>query len=250
MRVFFVLLRRELSGFLASFAGYLTIAAVLFLLGLGFNDMLSKLNRDATEIPLTEGFFASFYFWIILLLTAPIMTMRSFALEKFSGTHETLMTSGVSDLQVVLAKFAGAWIFYTITWLPFLGYLLILRAYSNDPSAFDFHALTTTFLGIILVGAAFMALGCFASSLTRNQIVAAMVGYALGLTLFLLSLRSLIPAPEESWASKAFEYIAMTEYLQQCARGIIDTRFLTYYSSLTVFFLFLTLKAVEARRWR
>ena len=75
----------------------MVIAAVLFLLGLSFNDILTKLNTEPTEMPLTEGFFIIFYFWIVFLLTAPVMTIRSFALEKFSGTYETLMTTPVGD---------------------------------------------------------------------------------------------------------------------------------------------------------
>ena len=84
MRAYLTLVRRELGGYFASYAGYIVIASVLFLLGLSFNDILSKLDTP-TEVPLTEGFFITFYFWIIFLLTAPVMTIRSFALEKFSG---------------------------------------------------------------------------------------------------------------------------------------------------------------------
>lgn len=92
MQIYLSLLRRELSGYFNSFSGYVIIAAVLFLLGLSFNDILSKLDAPM-EAPLTEGFFITFYFWIVFLLTAPVMTIRTFALERFSGTYETLMTS-------------------------------------------------------------------------------------------------------------------------------------------------------------
>jgi ABC-2 type transport system permease protein len=249
MRVYLTLVRRELSGYFASFAGYVVIAAVLFLLGLSFNDIISKLNTEATEIPLTEGFFIMFYFWIVFLLTAPVMTIRSFAMEKFSGTYETLMTSAVGDVQVVLAKFTGALVFYTLTWAPLLIYLLILRRYSNEPAALDPRVFCSTFLGIVLIGAVYMAMGCFASSVTRNQTVAAMISYALGLTVFLLSLGALAAAPPQGWAVQVYSHIAMTQHMEQFARGMIDTRSLVYYLSLTVFFLFLTWKVVESRRW-
>ena len=117
MRVYLTLVRRELGSYFASLTGYLIIAAVLLLLGLGFVDMLAKLNADPTHATVTEMFFVTFCFWIILLLTAPVMTMRTFALEKFSGTYETLMTAPVGDLAVVLAKFTGALLFYMLTWL-------------------------------------------------------------------------------------------------------------------------------------
>lgn len=249
MRVFLTLLRRELSGYFSSFSGYVIIAAVLFLLGLSFNDILSKLD-EPTEMPLTEGFFITFYFWMVFLLTAPVMTIRSFALEKLSGTYETLMTSPVSDFGVVLAKFCGALIFFALTWLPLLAYLLIVRRYTDDPAALDMRVVASTFLGIMLLGAVYMALGCFASSLTRSQTVAAMVSYALGLSLFLLSLRALASSPVVSWHVNVYSHIAMTQHLEQFARGAVETRVIAYYLSLIVFFLFLTWKVVESRRWR
>jgi ABC-2 type transport system permease protein len=250
MQKYLTLTRRELGSYFGSFAGYIVIASVLFLLGLSFNDILSKLNTEATEMPLTEGFFIMFYFWIVFLLTAPVMTIRSFASEQFSGTYETLMTAPVGDWQVVLSKFTGALVFYALTWLPLLAYLLIVRSYSNEPASLDLRVAAVTFLGILLIGAVYMAVGVFASSLTRSQTVAAMISYALGLSLFLLSLRALVTVPPALWAAKVFNHIAMTQHLEQFARGVVDTRVLVYYLSLTIFFLFLTCKVVESRRWR
>jgi ABC-2 type transport system permease protein len=250
MQIFVTLVRRELGGYFASWTGYVIIAAVLFLLGLSFNEIFVSLNREPTDIPVTEGFFITFYFWTIFLLTAPVVTVRSFALEKFSGTYETLMTSPVGDLQVVLAKFAGAFIFFALTWLPLLGYLLLVRRYSNEPGAIDPRLVASTYLGILLVGSVYMAAGCLASALTRSQVVAAMISYALGLSLFLLSLRALTNSRPANWTVKVYNHIAMTQHLEQFARGVVDTRALIYYLSLSLFFLFLTWKVVESRRWR
>ena len=250
MSKYLTLTGRELGGYFGSFAGYVVIASVLFLLGLSFNDILSKLNTEPTEMPLTEGFFIMFYFWIVFLLTAPVMTIRSFAAERFSGTYETLMTAPVGDWQVVLAKFTGALVFYTLTWLPLLAYLLILRRYSNEPAALDPRVVASTFLGILLIGSVYMALGCFASSVTRNQTVAAMISYALGLGLFLASLRALVNVTPTAWTGRLYSHIAMTQHLEQFARGVVDVRVLVYYLSLTLFFLFLTCKVVESRRWK
>jgi len=249
MQVFVTLLRRELGGYFSSYAGYVIMAAVLFLLGLSFNDILSKLTTP-TDVPLSEGFFVSFYFWIIFLLTAPVMTIRSFALEKFSGTYEALMTAPVSDWQVVLAKFTGALVFYAVTWLPLLVYLIVLRRYSDDPSSLDWQVVASTWLGILLIGAVYMAVGCFASALTRSQTVAAMISYAFGLGLFLLSLRALAAAPLTGWSVKIYGHIAMIQHVEQFARGIVETSALVFYLSVTTFFLFLTGKVVESRRWR
>jgi ABC-2 type transport system permease protein len=250
MQVYRTLVRRELGSYFASLPGYVVIATVLLLLGLSFNDMLEKLRVEATDGPLTEQFFITVYFWLILLITAPIMTMRSFAQEKFSGTYETLMTSPVGDLEVVLAKFSGAFIFFGLTWLPLLGYLILVRRYSHDATVLDPLALASTFLGILLIGSVYMAMGCFASALTRSQMVAAMVSYAMGLGLFLLSLGSLMASPPAGWPGKVFNYISMAEHMEEFARGVVDTRCLVFYLSLTLLFLFLTLKTVETRRWR
>lgn len=249
MQTYLTLVRREVGSYFGSFSGYVIIAVVLFLLGLSFSDILFKLNAEPTDLPVTEGFFIMFYFWMIFLLTAPVMTIRTFALEKFSGTYETLMTSPVGDLQIVLAKFTGALLFYIVTWLPLLGYLLLVRGYSNEPGSIDPRLVASTFLGILLIGATYMAAGCFASALTRSQVIAAIMSYGLGLSLFLLSLRALAEAPA-GWSVKIYSHIAMTEHLEQFARGVIDTRALVYYASLTVLFLFLTWKVVESRRWR
>jgi ABC-2 type transport system permease protein len=250
MQAFWILLRRELGSYFGSFTGYSIIAAVLLLLGISFIEMLSRLNVQPTEAPVTELFFLTLYFWLILLLTTPIITMRSFALEKFSGTYETLMTAPVRDVEVVLAKFFGALAFYLITWMPLLGYLLIVRRYSNGPIVFDGVLLASTLVGMLLIGSVYIALGCFASAITRSQIVAAMISYALGVGLFLVSLRGLTSTTLQGWRESVFKYVSMSEHMQDFARGVVDTRSVTFYLSATVLFLYLTTKVIESRRWR
>jgi len=252
MRVYLTLVRRELGGFFASFSGYLIIASVLLLLGLSLTDMLAKLNDDphGTMAPLTELIYSTFYFWLILLLSAPVITMRSFAYEKGSGTYETLMTTPVSDLQVVLAKFSGALLFYILTWLPLTGCLAVVHYVTREPTLLDPWTTASTFSGIVLMGCFYISLGCFASALTRSQIIAAMISLVIGLGLFILSLRSLVPAPSIDWAARVFSYISVVEHMEDFARGLMDTRHVVFYLSLTLFFLFLTLKVVESRRWK
>ena len=250
MRAFVTLVRRELGGFFVSLTGYVIIASVLLLVGFSLTDMLVKLSGEPTDTPITELFYGTVYFWLILLITAPVITMRTFALEKYSGTFETLMTTPVSDVQVVLAKFFGALIFYAITWSVFLACILVVRYYTNEPNVIEPRALGSTALGMLLIGCLYMALGCFGSSLTRSQIMAAMNSLALGLTLFLLSLRTLMPSPPMDWKGKAFAYISMIDHMQDFSRGFVDTRHVVFYLSLTMLFLFLTWKVVESRRWK
>src|ERR1041384_305726 len=190
MQAYWTLTRRELASYFVSMAGYVIIAVSLFQIGLSFVILLSKLQSDSTPLPITELFYITPFFWLILLLSAPVITMRLFALEKYSGTFETLMTAPVGDLAVVLAKFSAALIFFMVMWLPLLASIFILSHYTNGPAAVDWGGIGGTFFGIFLLGCLYMAIGCFASALTRSQIIAAMITLALGVTLFLLSFLS------------------------------------------------------------
>ena len=250
MQAYLTLVRRELSTFFVSLTGYIIIAAVLLLIGLSFVNLIEALNGDTIEMPITEMLYNTQYFWLILLLAAPVITMRTFALEKASGTYETLMTAPVGDLQVVLAKFTGALVFYMVMWLPLLGCLFIVRHYTNDPNIMDPAATAGTFLGILLIGCVYMSLGVYSSSLTQSQPVAAMVSLAFGISLFLIGFVALRFPNPSTLAGRVFAHISMIEHMRDFARGVVDTRYLTFYLSLTFFFLFLTLKSVESRRWK
>jgi ABC-2 type transport system permease protein len=251
MQVFLTLVRRELGSHFLSLAGYIIISTILLLLGFSFMDILSKVNGVPLDNPFTEVFYVTLYFWIILLLTTPVITMRSFSLEKYSGTFETLMTTPVGDLQVVLSKFFGALIFYIIAWLPLFIYMIVLGRFVRNPAvALEPTTLLTTFLGIFLIGALYIAMGCFASALTRSQLIAAALSYGLGLTVFLLSMRSLVSVPVRNWEAEVFSHISMTEHMQDFSRGVLELSSLTYYVTATFFFVFLTWKVVESRRWK
>jgi len=250
MRAYCTLVRREVSSLFVSWTGYVVIAAVVFLLGLSFTYMFRILNTNATSAPLTQVFYDTFFFWIILLLVTPVITMRSFALEKSSGTFETLMTTPVGDAQVVLAKFTGALIFYVLLWLPLLACLMVVRHYSHDPTAFDAGTLASTYLGITLLGAVYLAVGVFASALTRSQIIAAIVTLVIGIALFIVGLLLSALAGEPGLQAQMIAHFSLVEHMRDFAAGVIDTRPLVFYGSLTLFFLFLTWRVVESRRWK
>ena len=252
MRVFWTLLRRELAAFFLSLTGYLIIAAVALLIGLGFYvSMTGLLNSDSpSSMPLTELFYGTFYFWLIVLLIAPVITMRLFALEKYSGTFETLMTTPVGDLQVVAAKFTAAVIFYMVTWLPMLVCVFIVRHFTGQKDSLDAGTMGGMYLGTFLVGCLFLSLGCFASSLTRSQMAAAMVSFVLGVSLFSLGfLADAIQTPVR-WQAKVLSHFGLFQQMHNFTRGMVDTTTLVFYASLTFFFLFLTLRVVESRRWK
>jgi len=249
VRAFWTLTRRELAGFFLSLSGYIIIAAALFLMGYSFVVMLVKLQRP-TPMPVTELFYITPFFWLILLLTPPVITMRLFAQEKFSGTFETLMTTPVSDFQVVAAKFTAALTFYVLMWLPLMGCLLVVQHYTSDTAVLDAGVIGGTFLGILLLGGLFIALGCCASALTRSQVIAAMISLVFGASVFLLGyLASQLPM-QEGWQAKVLGYFALFEQMHDFSRGVVDTRPVILLASLAAFFLFLTLRVVESRRWK
>lgn len=250
MQKFLTLVRRELGAYFVSLTGYVIIAGVQLLTGMSFVILLKALNGQPFDMPVTEKFYETGFFWIILLLAVPLITMRVFALEKFSGTYETLMTAPVSELAVVLAKFLGALLFFVAVWLPLLAYPYVLRRYSLDLGQVEGGIVASAFLGVFLVGSLFVSIGCFASSLTRSQMIAAMNAFALCMGFFVLSFLSTLLAPQPGWQTKLFAHISMIEHMRDFSRGIVDTRHVVYYVSLTVFFLFLTLKSVESRRWK
>ena len=250
MQAYLTLTRRELAGFFVSIAGYVTIAAVVLLMGQSFATMLVQLQGESIHDPITQLYYSTLYFWLVLLLACPVITMRLFALEKFSGTFETLMTAPISDLQVVLSKFTAAMVFYMLMWLPSLACILLLRRYTNHVEVFDPGLLGSTFLGIFLLGGLFMSLGCFASALTRNQITAAMISFALSFSLLLLSFLSHRHLVNVSWLSDVLSQVALVDQMNDFARGLVDTRHVVFYVTLTFFFLFLTLRVVESRRWK
>ena len=249
MQAYWTLTRRELAGFFFSLTGYIIIAATAFLTGSSFVLMLLNLRGEPTSAPITELFYQTAFFWIILVPAVPVITMRLFAAEKFSGTFETLMTTPVSDVEVVAAKFTAAFVFYMVIWMPLLGCVLILRHFAGDASALDPGVLGSTFLGIFLLGCPFLACGCFASSLTRSQMVAAMISLVFSLGLFFMSfLPDLLPMAD--WVSQAASLFRLRDQLHDFVRGVVDTRPVVLYLSLTFVFLFLTLRVVESRRWK
>jgi ABC-2 type transport system permease protein len=252
MQAYWTLTRRELAGYFVSLTGYVIIAAATTLLSGSFWLLLTKLQGTSMQVPVAEMFGSVWVglVLIILVVLTPMITMRLFALEKYSGTFETLMTTSVSDLQVVLAKFTAGLAFYVVMWLPLASCLLIVRHYANDTSALDAGCFASTFFGLLLLGGVFVSLGCCASALTRSQVIAAMIALVIGGSLVLLALLADQLRPESDWVSQALASFALFSQVNDFARGFVDTRPVILYLSLTFFFLFLTLRIVESRRWK
>ena len=250
MSVFRALVRRELSAFFQGPTGFIIIAAVMFLIGLGFVVVLSGLNGEATPMPVTQVFYGTYFFWVILLLIAPVITMRSFAMERASGTYESLMTAPIGDWQVVLSKFAGALIFYMILWVPLLICSVVVRFYVGESAVLGLGTMFTSALGILMIGCLYMSIGCFASALTRNQAVAAVSGFALGAALFFTGFFSYFAGDRTDWLSQLARHISLANHMESFTRGVVDLGAIVFFLSLTGLFLYLTHKVVESRRWK
>jgi len=151
---------------------------------------------------------------------------------------------------VVSAKFAAAIVFYIVMWLPMVVCLFIVRHFTSQARALDAGTIGGMYLGIFLIGCLFLSLGCFASAISRSQMAAAMISLVLGVSLFALGfLAEAIPVVAQ-WQTQVLSYFGLFEQMHDFARGVVDTRAVIFYASLTLFFLFLTLRAVESRRWR
>ena len=250
MNIYRTLVRRELGTAFNSMTGYIVVAVTLLLSGSGLVDLINLLNTTATPQPITEIFFSrSLVFWYALILTTPIITMRTFAAEKASGTYEALMTTPVSDWQIVIAKYMGSLIFFAIAWLPFLVVLFVLRKVTNQPEMLAPASTTGSFTGLMLIGSLYISIGCFTSSLTQNQIIAAVSSFCIGGGLWILSFRPGIEdAPQSHWA-QILDYVSMSKHMQDFSHGVVDAKSVVFYLSATALFLFFTHRIVETRRW-
>lgn len=246
MRAVWAIWVRELKAYFLSPLAYVVLFAFLFLNGGIFAFIVSALNdpRTADAGPPLELFF-NFLWWLILLLVAPVLTMRLLAEERKSGSIEVLMTAPVSENQVVVGKYLGALTFYVFLWLPTALYGVILAGYAEV----DWGPVAAGYLGFLGIGALYLAVGLFTSSLTRNQLVAAILSIVVlaFLSIGVLLAASFIEAPV---LKQALDYLDVMSHQQDFARGIVDTRRLVYYLSGTVFFLFLTARVLENNKWR
>jgi ABC-2 type transport system permease protein len=185
--------------------------------------------------------FTNTYFWIFTLFIIPILTMRLLAEERRSGTLEVLLTSPVSETTVVVGKFLGALGFFLVLWVPSVLFILFLRA----KTSVDLGAAASGYAGIALLGAYFLAIGTFASALTKNQILAAILTFAILIPVFSVGLF-------ESGADPARQsligYLNIWDHMDEFARGVIDTRRIVYYLSGTAFFLLLAATILSSKK--
>lgn len=250
MRKFLTLLAREVRSYFYSPIAYIVLVFFLLVSGVDFYFQISYMNQRTIPYSVQEAFFNSVFFWFAFVLVFPLITMRLFSEEFKLGTIEPLMTAPVRDWQVVLAKYFGSLVFYIVLWLPTALYFVIFQALTHQPAATSMGAYLGSYLMLLLLGMFYLSIGCFASVLTKNQIVAAIISFAVITLLFFLGLVSFILLDISSETRQLLGYFSAIEQMGTLSRGEIDTRPMVLYLSMTVVMLIFTYQAFQSRKWR
>ncbi|HRH66905.1 MAG TPA: gliding motility-associated ABC transporter permease subunit GldF [Bacteroidia bacterium] len=241
------LLKKEIDSFLNSLIGYVVIFVFLLSTGLflwifpgtGFNLLENGYaNLDSLFILAP---------WLFLFLI-PAVTMRMFAEENKTGTIELLLTRPLTDLQIVFAKYAAAVLLVLFSILPTIIYYISVYRYASPFGNIDSAGIAGSYLGLIFLCSGFTAIGIFSSSLTNNQIIAFILSVLL--CFFFYSGFDFLSAQlSASGAGNLFSIFGISRHYASLSRGVIDTRDLVYFLSLTIFFLVLTKFILEKRKW-
>jgi ABC-2 type transport system permease protein len=203
------------------------------------------MNPMAGSLNVTDGVLRPLFsnFSVILLLLLPLVTMRLFAEERRSGTIELLLTYPVRDGAVLLGKFFAAFALYTLMIALTLLYPAILWYFAP----LEWGPVATGYLGLLLMGAAFLAVGVFASSLTENQIVAALVAFLILLMFWVVGWSADFADPA---IARVLQHLSLTEHNDSFSKGVLETKDIVFYVNFTLVALFLALRSLEARRWK
>lgn len=250
MRVFFILLHKELRSFFWSPIAWVVLALVMLLNGFSFAAAMTNLETGLRSTQMVVYTFNSLQFWLAYFFVFPVITMRLFAEEQKLGTIETLLTAPVTTWQVIFAKYAAALIFYCILWLPSFFNFVLFQAISGE-GASVIGSMTGSYLIIALVGIFNIAIGLFASAITANQLVAAMscfTGCLLHFLLgyFLTNLRSDVAPQFQGF----IDYFSTFHHVPLFLDGLVDSRPVVYYLSFAFLILFFTHHVLDYRKWK
>jgi ABC-type transport system involved in multi-copper enzyme maturation permease subunit len=246
-----VLTRRELSAYFYSPLIYLALVGFTGVAWWHYKDFLFYAFHP--RILLTEPIMEPYLWGLIPIVTltflVPVLTMRLLSEEKRSGSLEVLLTAPVKESTVVLSKFIAAFVLYLILWLPWWIFLIALRIGGGQP--FDYRALFSFVIALSVTGTAFVSMGLFFSSLTSNQITAAVLTFALMmffLAIFFVKSQLRQESPNNPWLA-ILNHIDYVDMWRQGTMGKLMPRYLLFQLSATSVWLFLTVKVLQARRW-
>lgn len=256
MNVVLTTWKKELMSYFFNPVAYVIL--VLFYLFRGFEvEALTytwiKADADVDKFPVSYLLGPSMY--VMVVLVPPILTMRCFAEERRTGSLEVLLTAPVRDFEIVLGKWLAAVTFFAILWLPTLAILWALTTPAFLATPLAFGPVLAGYFGIALAGGLLLSVGCFTSSLTDNQLLASLSAILFNVALFaaprILSAVLADQVQQHEWVGRAIEQINVSDHLSGWFMvGLVDTSRVVVFLAGTGLFLFLTVKALEARQWR
>jgi ABC-2 type transport system permease protein len=255
----YAIYRKEMGHYFVSPIAYIFIGLFLILTAFFFNVILAEVIKQTFQMEMQGMRFGgpsdfdapaavmrSFFGLLstLVLFFTPILTMGVYAEERKRGTMELLMTSPVSELEIVLGKYLASLSLFALMLLPTASYMIfmVLRSDPRPP----WSMLAAGYAGVLLLGGSLLALGSFVSSLTENQLIAAVVTFAVSLFIWVLD----IGRSTDSGGGAVLQYLSVIRHYEDFTRGVIDTSSLIYYGSFIALFVFLTVRSVDSMRWR
>jgi len=252
MRNILAVAGKEIRAYFTSPIAYVVIGLYALLFGYFFYVMLTLFERQSMQMMQMGGtmnvnqmLIAPVFMnaEVVLLFLLPMVTMRTYAEEKRSGTMELLLTAPLTDWQIILGKFLGAMALFSAMLAITLVHVGLLFLFGEP----EWKPIVTTYIGMLLMGGCFIALGLFISSLTKNQIVAATITFAAFLLFWVINWMGSFVG---TTAQAVLAHLSIIDHFDDFAKGIIDTKHVIYYLSFIGFGLFLTAKSVDSERWR
>jgi len=242
----YALFKKEINGFLNSLIGYIVIIVFLVVIGLMLWVIPLQFNVLDFGYASIDGLFILAPFVFLFLI--PAITMRSFADERKSGTLELLMTQPLTDLQVIMAKYFAGVVLVIFSLVPTLIYGISIYRLGLPVGNLDMGGMWGSYIGLLFLGSTFVAIGIFASSVSDNQIVSFIIAvflcafFYIGFELFYTFILS-------GKTGLAIQSLGINAHYSSISRGVIDTRDLVYFISISVFFILLTKISLESRKW-
>lgn len=242
----FTLLKKEISGFLNSVLGYVVISVFLVVNGLFLWVFPLESNILDFGYASIDGLFTIAPFVFLFLI--PAITMRFFAEEKKTGTIELLMTRPLTDFQVIFAKYLAAFFLVFISILPTLIYYFSVYQLGFPKGNIDSGGMWGSYIGLLFLGASFVAIGLFASSLTDNQIISFILAVVLSGFIY-IGFEFIFGLDLFGNADLLVKNLGISSHYSSISRGVVDTRDVVYFLSVIVLFLLFTKLSIESRKW-
>lgn len=247
MKGFWPVFKRELFAMFVTPLAWVIIVVFLVIQGLHFSLLLGHFARQTDVVadngPVQAFFGGTIFLYLPLLILCPGLTMRAFAEERRSGTIETLLTAPVSTTGLVLAKWLATVVTYVAMWAPTVLYMAVVR----KTGELDWRVVGTGYLGVLGVGASYLAIGVLMSAMTRSQLIALVLGMLVMVGLFVMGIGEMVL--DDGWLRDVCGYVSVWSQMDDFSKGIIDLRRVAFDVSLTALPLFATVRVVDAWRW-